>query len=281
VAHRPSQHFRGIPRGARTDLQPYAPGPAADAAALPTVSAKAEAFYAHALNELTKLGVPFLLAGTYALSAYTGVTRATKDLDILCRPADYPTVLAHFEARGQRVAIEDDRWLAKVFNGDEFFDVIFASRLGVGRVNDRWFEGAPVIEMFGTKVRVVRPTELIWSKSFVQLRHRYDGPDIANLILKQHAEIDWRQLLTYMDGQWEVLFGHLLNFRWIYPSERDAVPTWLLRELADRVLHQLDEPPTRDRVCRGRMLSDVDYETAINDWGFADASCEELDREDR
>ena len=39
----------------------------------------AEAFYAEALQELTRLGLPFLLAGTYALTAYTGITRPTKD----------------------------------------------------------------------------------------------------------------------------------------------------------------------------------------------------------
>src|SRR5947209_2135683 len=43
-----------------------------DAAAEPTApSALAETFYAEALRELSKLGLPFLLAGTYALSAYT------------------------------------------------------------------------------------------------------------------------------------------------------------------------------------------------------------------
>src|SRR5258708_36980408 len=62
-----------------------------DAAAEQTApSALAEAFYGEALRELSKLGLPFLLAGTYALSAYTGITRATKDLDILCKPSDYP-----------------------------------------------------------------------------------------------------------------------------------------------------------------------------------------------
>ena len=73
-------------------------------------------------------------------------------------------------------------------------------------------------------MRVIAPTELIWSKAFVQLRHRYDGGDIVHLILKQHDRIDWRRLLGYMDLHWEVLLVHLLNFRWAYPSERDHVP---------------------------------------------------------
>src|SRR6266516_6811386 len=64
--------------------------------------------------------------------------------------------------------------------------------------------------------------------------HRYDGADIAHLILKQHAQIDWRRLLGYMDLHWEVLLVHLLNFRWAYPSERANVPRWLMDELIVR-----------------------------------------------
>ncbi len=103
-----------------------------NAAAEPTApSALAEAFYAEALRELSKLGLPFLLAGTYALSAYTGITRATKDLDILCKPSDYPRILDRFKNLGYAIEIEDERWIAKIFCGEHFFDVIFASWHGV------------------------------------------------------------------------------------------------------------------------------------------------------
>src|SRR6266567_1282951 len=133
-----------------------------DAAAEPTApSALAEAFYAEAIRELTKLGLPFLLGGTYALSAYTGITRATKDLDVICKPTDYPRILNHFKSLRYTVEIEDERWLGKVFQGEYFFDVIFASWHGIVPVSDQWFEHAPRIEAFGTPVRVIAPTELI------------------------------------------------------------------------------------------------------------------------
>src|SRR6266702_2912537 len=70
--------------------------------------------------------------------------------------------------------------------------------------------------------------------ALLKLLHRYDGADIAHLILKQHAQIDWRRLLGYMDLHWEVLLVHLLNFRWAYPSERENVPRWLMDELIVR-----------------------------------------------
>src|SRR6266540_668722 len=222
------------------------------AAAEPTApSALAEAFYVDALRELSKLDLPFLLGGTYALSVYTGITRATKDLDILCKPSDYPRILERFKSLGYAIEIEDERWIAKVFRAEHFFDLIFASRGGL-------------------PVRVIGPTELIWSKAFVQLRHRYDGADIVHLILKQHDRIDWRRLLGYMDLHWEVLLVHLLNFRWAYPSEREHVPRWLMDELTRRLERQLELPTPRVKICRGRMFSQIDYEQAVKDWGFAD-----------
>jgi site-specific recombinase XerD len=37
------------------------------------------------LRELARSGLPVLLAGTYAVSVYSGISRPTKDLDIFCR----------------------------------------------------------------------------------------------------------------------------------------------------------------------------------------------------
>ena len=238
------------------------------------ISPGAEPFYAEALQELNKIGLPFLLAGTYALSAYTGITRPTKDLDVFCKAGDYPRILAHFQGLGYEVTIEDERWLGKVHKGKYFFDVIFASQNGTMPVGDEWFAHARQVEVFGTPALIVGPTELVWSKCFIQFRERYDGADVAHTILKAHDQIDWRRLLGYMEVHWEVLLIHLLNFRWIYPTERDNVPRWVLDELLDRLTKQLDLPPPQMKVCRGRMFSRIDYEIDVKEWGFADVGGE-------
>ncbi|MFE0756339.1 nucleotidyltransferase [Inquilinus sp. NPDC058860] len=251
------------------------PIPSIIAAAAPTLhDPQAEAFYAEALRELATTGLPFLLAGTYAVSAYTGISRPTKDLDIFCKAGDSARVLGHFRDIGHAIEIEDERWLGKVHKGRHFFDVIHASANGTMPVNDQWFEHAREIEVYGTTVRIVAPTELIWSKAFIQMRHRYDGADVVHVILKQHDQIDWQRLLGYMELHWEMLLVHLLNFRWAYPTERDRVPRWLMDELMDRLRHQLDLPPPQMKVCRGRMLSRADYAAAVEEWGFADVGGE-------
>ncbi|CDX13492.1 hypothetical protein LCM4577_08095 [Mesorhizobium sp. LCM 4577] len=244
--------------------------PVIDAKAEPTLkSAEAEAFYTNAIRELAATDIPFLVAGTYAVSAYTGVVRQTKDLDIFCKAGDCPRILAHFKDIGYAVEIEDDRWLGKVFEGPHFFDVIFASANGTMQVEDQWLEHARQVELLGSRVRIIGPTELIWSKCFIQDRGRHDGADIAHTILKAHDQIDWHRLLSYLDVHWEVLLMQLLNFRWIYPSERDLVPDWLLDDLLKRLATQRRLPSPRMKICRGRLLSQIDYEIDVKEWGFA------------
>lgn len=233
-------------------------------------SAEAEEFYADAVRELLETGIPFLVAGTFAVSAYTGISRMTKDLDIFCKAGDWPRILAHFQRLGDAVLIEDERWLAKVMRGASFFDVIYASSNGTMPVSDSWFEHARTSNVLGHQVQLVGPSELVWSKCFIQNRNRYDGPDVAHVILRAHDQIDWSRLLQHMEVYWEVLLIHLLNFRWIYPSEREKVPAWLLEELLDRLSNQRQLPPPQLRICRGRMFSAVDYEIDVREWGYAD-----------
>jgi hypothetical protein len=138
-------------------------------------------------------------------------------------------------------------------------------------VTDDWFEQAPTVSIYDTQVRLVPPTEFVWSKIFVQDRYRYDGADVAHMILKRHEEIDWHQLLKHMELYWEVLLVALLNFRFIYPSERDHVPRWLIDELLERLGAQLEMPTPEMKVCRGRIFSPRDYLIDVSQWGYSEA----------
>ncbi|MDQ0562483.1 hypothetical protein QO004_004288 [Rhizobium mesoamericanum] len=234
----------------------------------------AEPFVADAIAELISSEIPFLVAGTYAVSAYTGISRLTKDLDVFCKAGDCARILNYFKQRGYAIEVEDERWIGKVLKGKHFFDVIFASSNGTMPVGETWFDNARQIKLCNCPVRIVSPTELIWSKCFIQLRHRYDGADIAHVILRASKEIDWTRLLGYLEVHWEVLLIHLLNFRWIYPTERDKVPQWLMDELIDRLKAQAEMPLSQMRICRGRMYSRVDYAIDVKEWGFADVGGE-------
>lgn len=229
-----------------------------------------EAFYGESLRLLTESGIPFLLSGTYAVSAYTGIVRPTKDLDVFCKAGDYPRILAWFQERGYRTDVEDERWIAKVWQDNRFFDVIFAMSNGAAPVTDEWFDANDTIRVYGAEARITPPTELMVSKMFIQDRYRYDGADVAHILLRAGDRIEWKKLLRYMEPYWEVLLTHLLNFRFIYPTERDIIPRWVMEELTGRLQAQVGLPAVRVKVCRGRLFSPRDYVTDITHWGFAD-----------
>jgi predicted nucleotidyltransferase len=232
---------------------------------------EAEAFYCEVLTKMAESGIAFLVSGTFALASYTGIDRPTKDVDVFATAGDALKLLAYFREQGFDTVVVDERWLARITRGEMFVDIIYNMPTSSVHVSEHWFRNAPETELFGAKVRLVPPTEFIWSKIFVQDHHRYDGADVAHMILKCHRQVDWKRLLNHMELYWEVLLIAVLNFRFVYPSERDAVPKWLLDELLDRLHKQAAMEPADKKVCRGRIFSPRDYGIDVEQWGFSEA----------
>jgi hypothetical protein len=229
------------------------------------------AFYAAMLEVLKGAGVPFQVGGSHAVGYYVGTTPNTKDIDVFCLASDYPKLLRAGMNAGYEAEVEDERWIAKLRKGDEFCDVIFGSANLVTPVTEAWFHERHEGEICGVTAPLVPPTELIWSKVFIMDRNRFDGNTVAHLILKQHERIDWRRLMGYMEQHWEVLLFHVLHFRYIYPSEREMIPSAIVDELLSRLAEQRTMPRPQRRACRGRLFSRDDFEVDITKWGFADA----------
>lgn len=228
------------------------------------------AVYRRALDTL--LGrVPLLVGGAYAFERYTGIARHTKDFDIFVRPQDCSVALSELAAVGFKTELTFPHWLGKAYAGEYFIDVIFGSGNGICRVDDAWFEHAVAMEVLGKQVRCVPVEELIWSKSYIMERERYDGADIAHLLRACGKQIDWPRLLERFAEHWPVLLTHLVLFQFIYPSERDQVPTDVFLDLLDRADRAAQAPSSADKVCRGTLLSREQYLVDINDWGYADA----------
>jgi hypothetical protein len=225
---------------------------------------------ASALQALTESNVPFLVAGAYAFFEYTGIFRDTKDLDLFLRERDLEDAFKALERAGFRTEITDPTWIGKGYQGEYFVDLIFSSGNGVAVVDDAWFENAHRGTVMGHEVLLAPPEEIIWSKSFVVERERYDGADVNHLFHACAERMDWERLLARFDRYYEVLFSHLLLFRFAYPSERSKVPDAVMEELCRRTLADVQAGDHPDRICRGNLLSRVQYQHDYDKHGYGD-----------
>lgn len=227
-------------------------------------------FYIQTLTVLNEARIPYLIGGAYAMGTLAGVERHTKDIDVFARESDRDRILRVFESAGYRTEVTFPHWLAKAWIVERFVDVIYSSGNGEAAVDDEWFEHAVDAELLGISVKLCPPEEIIWSKAYVQERERFDGADIAHLILKSGRNFDWRRLIRRFGDNWRILLSHLVSFGFVYPGERDIIPEWVIGELTGRLLHEAKEPPPREKICRGTLLSREQYLVDIAMWGYRD-----------
>lgn len=226
-------------------------------------------FYLRALDALNRAGVEYLVGGGYAFAHYTRITRHTKDLDIFVRPGASRQALDTLAAAGYRTEWTWPHFLGKALSdGDAFIDVLYNSGNGLTPVDEAWFEHAVEGEFLGTRVLLVPPEEMIWSKAFVQERARFDGADVLHILLHRASALDWQRLTRRFQGHEAVLLGHLLLFGYVYPTERQQVPSAVLDELWARIRA---EPAIEQRICRGTNLAPHEYRPDVEQWSFVDA----------
>lgn len=219
------------------------------------------------MRALEKAGIDYVVGGGYAVAHYTGIQRHTKDLDLFIRPADRDRALTTLTAAGYRTEFFFPFWIAKALDGEAFIDLLYSSGNGQCVVDDEWFDHSVAAEVLGHPTRLIPAEEQLWSKAFVQDRDRFDGADVAHLILCRGEVFDWRRLLRRFTGHARVLLAHLMLFEYTYPSERRRVPAWVM----DRLWASRDhEPDGALRICRGTNLAARGYGTALREWGFAD-----------
>src|SRR5690606_22666052 len=166
-------------------------------------------FYQRVLGVLREAGVPFLVGGTYAFTSYTGIGRRTKDIDLFVRPEDCDAALAALAADGFGTQKPYPHWLAKAHYGEDFVDLIYRSGNGISAVDDGWFERATEAEVLDVPVLLCPPEEVLWTKAFIMERERFDGADVAHLLLAAAPRMDWKLLLYRFGADWRILLAHL------------------------------------------------------------------------
>jgi hypothetical protein len=120
-------------------------------------------------------------------------------------------------------------------------------------------------------------------KAYIMERERFDGADIAHILVSCAEKFDWQHLVQRFGPDWRMLLSHLVLFGYIYPSEQARIPTTIMEDLIGRLQKDAAPPGGHKRFCRGTLLSRKQYLVDVQEWGFHDARLEkrvQMDSED-
>jgi hypothetical protein len=226
-------------------------------------------FYKSVLRALVQHDVPCLVGGTFALEAHTGIRRATKDLDLFIKREDWHRAAGALSLEGMETPLSFPHWLGKAISGRHSVDLLFGSGNGLCPVDDSWFVPRHEVRISGVPALLCPAEELIWSKSFVQERERFDGADVMHLLRARADSLDWDRLLYRFGPNWEVLLSHLVTFGFVFPGDRHRIPESVMSLLLARAASPPPAPPVP--ICRGTLLSREQYLVDVEQGGDLDA----------
>jgi hypothetical protein len=228
------------------------------------------AIYRRALEALNSAGVPYVVAGAYAIYEHTGIYRKTKDLDLFFEPSAVVPAARVLREAGFATRLEDLHWLAKATTGEIIVDLIYGMGNGVARIDDGWVHHSRPSILAATPVRVAPAEELIWHRLFIGERHRHDMSDIVHLILCVGDTLDWERLVARTGENWPLLLAQLVMFNYVYPGHRSNVPEWVMERLLERARHDAGHDVDDLDYTRGPLISRFSFMIDVREWGFAD-----------
>jgi hypothetical protein len=225
--------------------------------------------YQRVLRALNGAGIAYVVSGLYALYAYTGIYRKTKDLDLFVEPGNLVPAARVLKGEGFDVHLEQAHWIAKAMHGEVQTDLIYGMGNGLAFIDADWYRFSRAGLLAATPVRVAPPEDLLWHRLFVSERHRSDMSDVLHLILCRGDELDWARLLRRVQEHWRLLLAQIQLFDYVYPGHRPRVPHWVRDELLGRASEKIDETGD-ENVCRGTLISRFSFSIDVNEWGFRD-----------
>ena len=225
--------------------------------------------YQLALRTLNQAGIPYVVAGLYAIHHYTGIYRKTKDLDLFLEPGNVVAAAEALKAAGFTVRLEQAHWIAKALIDDKQVDLIFGMGNGLSFIDGCWYEFSRPGILAATQVRVAPPEELLWHRLFVSERHRSDMSDGVHLIFCRGRELNWERVLQRAGAQWRLLLSQIHLFDFAYPGHRQNVPIWVREDLLGRASEDMAEEGDPN-ICQGTLISRFSFAIDVNEWGMRD-----------
>jgi hypothetical protein len=222
------------------------------------------------LLALTRAHAPFTVAGAFAFQRYTGIWRSTKDLDLFLPGESVSAALQICRDEGLVIEVRDPVWLSKAWWGEYYVDFISGMSNGAIWVTEEWVRRARPAVILGVETRLLAPEHLLISKLFVLRRDRFDGSDVAHLIFRSGAELDWDEIVSASQSFWQILLGHLLLFQYVYPNARDQVPRRVWNGLLERLQSSLQNTSEIQPGFRGMLIDESVFNADVDMWGLED-----------
>ena len=191
-----------------------------------------------AIRALRATGAEHALGGGLAISFYTALWRATKDIDLYVLRDDRDRVVAALESAGlvdyYSTTAYDRAWIWRGTRGGAIVDVIWAMANGAGDVTREWLTRGVPATLAEEPVTLLAPGELLWSKLHVVQRDRCDWPDLVSLLFANGHAVDWERLLGRVAGEEPLLASLMTLYAWVAPGRARTLPPWLWRRLGLR-----------------------------------------------
>ena len=142
-------------------------------------------------SELQRIGVPFALAGSFAVYARGGGP-VDHDVDFLIRPADVDKALEGLAEAGYRTEVPPEGWLVKAYEDDRMVDLIFSP---VQRqVTDETLADTDVLPVNACHMPVLSATELMIHKMLSLGVQHCDLAKVLPVARSLREQIDWRRV---------------------------------------------------------------------------------------
>jgi hypothetical protein len=196
-------------------------------------------------------GVRFVLGGGFALAAYTGRWRNTKDIDFYILKPDRAAATAALAEAGFKDYFKqlpyDRKWIYRGTRSGVIVDLIWSMANQRAQADELWLRRARSIVVRGESLDVLPVEELLWCKLYILQHDHCDWTDVFNLLYAVGGRIDWEHVFWRLDEDWPVLKAVLTVYSWLCPAQIKALPGSLRRKL------QFDQPRIPRRLRRNRI----------------------------
>jgi Uncharacterised nucleotidyltransferase len=202
--------------------------------------------YRDAIQAMKKAGIRFMLGGGFALAAYTGRWRDTKDIDFYIMPQDRDRTVRVLTEAGLSDYFSrlryDRKWIYRSVRSGVIVDVIWAMANQRAQVDELWFERGQDFALRSQQLRIIPAEEFIWCKLYIMQRDHCDWTDVFNVLYCHGDQMDWKHLIKRLEEDTPLLRGMLHVYSWLCPEPAKHLPDWLWT--------RLDMPAPRVRPAR-------------------------------